>query len=118
MHFQEAKLASIVAVMFGVLLALLGALMIIGLDFSPDAAGSAALVWGGLAIALAGKQIRRTRTLLKRPRWFFAACIFGISSSGGLYKTILTDDSAGTIGMIPMQIIALYALWQACRKEE
>ena len=116
MHVEEAKLISILAVIFGVLLASLGALMLFGLDFSADAYGSAALVWGGLAIVLAGKEVRRTHVLLKRPRWFFAACIFGISSSAGLYKTVLTGDSAGTIGLMPMQVIALYALWQACRR--
>ena len=116
MHVEEAKLVSILAVIFGVLLASLGALMLFGLDFSADAYGSAALVWGGLAIVLAGKEVRRTHVLLKRPRWFFAACMFGISSSAGLYKTVLTGDSAGAIGLVPMQVIALYALWQACRR--
>lgn len=91
-------------------LALLGALMLAGLDFSADAFGSVALVWGGLAIALAGKNIRRNDVLLERPRWFFAACLFGISSSAGLYKTVMSGDAAGTIGMILLQAIALYAL--------
>ncbi len=116
MHVEEVKLVSILAVIFGVLLVLLGALMLFGLGFSADAYGSVALVWGGLAIVLAGKEIRRTHVLLKRPRWFFAACLFGISSSAGLYKTILTGDSAGAIGLIPLQVIALYALWRACRR--
>ena len=101
---------------FGVLLALLGALILFGLEFSADAYGSVALVWGGLAIALAGMNIRRPDVLLERPRWFYAACLFGISSSAGLYKTVLTGDSAGTFGLIPLQAIALYALWRALRR--
>ena len=113
LHIEEAKLASVLAMIFGALLSLLGALMIFGLSFSADAYGSVGLIWGGIAILLAGKAIRRTRVFLKRPRWFFAASLFGISSSAGLYKTILTDDTAGTIGLIPLQVLALYALWRA-----
>ena len=116
MHVEEVRLVSVLAMLFGVLLALFGALMLFGLGFSADAYGSVALVWVGLAIVLAGKEIRRTHVLLNRPRWFFAACLFGIASSAGLYKTILTGDSAGTIGLIPLQAIALYALWRACRR--
>ncbi len=116
MYVVEVKLARAIATIFGALLALLGALMAFGLDFSADAYGSIALVWGGLAIALAGKNIRRSDVLLERPRWFYAACLFGISSSAGLYKTILTSDSAGTIALIPLQAIALYALWRTFRR--
>jgi hypothetical protein len=116
LHTEESKLASVLAMIFGALLAMLGALMIFELGFSANAYGSAGLVWGGIAILLAGKAIRRTRVLLIRPRWFFAASLFGISSSAGLYKTILTGDTAGTIGLIPLQSFALYALWRACRQ--
>ena len=116
MHIEEAKLASVLAMIFGALLAMLGAMMIFGLDFSADAFGSAALVWSGIAFMYSGRAIRRNRVFLKRPRWFFAAYLCGIASSAGLYKTILTGDTAGAIGMVPLQAIALYALWQASRQ--
>lgn len=114
MHVEEAKVASAIAMIFGALTALLGALMMFESSFAADAYGSAGLIWGGIAILLAGKTIRRTRVFLKRPRWFFAASLFGISSGAGLYKTILTGDTAGTLGLIPLQAFALYALWRAC----
>ena len=116
MDVEQAKLVSILAVISGGLVSLLGILMLFGLDFSTDAYGSVALVWTGLAFSLAGRKIRRTGVLLERPRWFFAACLFGIASSAGLYKTVLTDDLAGAIGMVPLQLIALYALWRSLRQ--
>ena len=116
MFVVEVGLARAIAILFGALLALLGAVMVFGLDFSADAYGSIALVWTGLAIALAGRNIRRSDVLLERPRSFFAACVFGISSSAGLYKTILTGDTVGAIGLIPLQAIALYALWRTFRR--
>ncbi len=116
MYVAEVKLVRVIAIIFGLLLALLGALMLFGLEFSADAYGSVALVWGGLAIALAGRNIRRSDVLLERPRWFYAACLFGISSSAGLYKTVLTGDLTGAIALAPLQAIALYALWQTIRR--
>ena len=95
---------------------LLGAILLYELDFAADAFGSVGLTWGGMAFVVAGRQIRRTHTLLQRPRWFYAACLFGILSSAGLYKTVMTDDSVGAIGMIVLQLIALFALWRACRR--
>ncbi len=114
LHTEEAKLASVLTLLFGGLVAFIGALMIFELSADPDAYGSIGLIWGGLAIMFAGKAIRRNRVYMKMPRLLFAAFLFGLSSSAGLYKVILTSDIAATVGLIPMQIFALYALWLSC----
>jgi hypothetical protein len=40
--------------------------------------------------------------------------MFGISSSAGLYRSISMSDIAAVVGLIPMQVFALYALWRSC----
>lgn len=116
LHTEEAKLASVLTMFVGCLLTIMGALMIFELRDDPAAYGSVGLIWGGLAIVFAGMAIRRNRVFVNRPRWFFAAFLFGISSSAGLYKSVSASDVGAIVGLIPMQMIALYALWISCWK--
>ena len=114
LHTEEARLVSVLTMLFGGLLAFIGALMIFELSSDADVSGSVGLTWGGLAMVFAGKAIRKNRVFVKNPRWFLAAFLFGISSSAGLYKTISTNDIAAIVGLIPLQVFALYALWRSC----
>jgi ABC-type uncharacterized transport system permease subunit len=114
LHTEEAKLTSVLAMLFGGLLAFIGALMIFELSPDADVSGSVGLTWGGLAMVFAGKAIRKNRVVVKNPRWFLAAFLFGISSSAGLYRSISMSDIAAVVGLIPMQVFALYALWRSC----
>lgn len=115
LHPEEAKLASVLVCFFGVLIILMGGMMWFGLaNYSGvDRSGAATLVWFGLATVIHGAAIRRVRQLMRKPRWTCVAFFLGIVSFAGLYHSIWERDVVAAIGMLPMQLFALFALWHS-----
>lgn len=119
MHPEEAKLASGLLSFFGVIVALMGAIMWLNLirDSEVDASGAATQVWFGFAVVVHGMSIKKTRKLMPKPRWTYVAFLLGIISMYGLHHSILEDDVVAVLFLIPMQVLALLALWHSSWKQ-
>ena len=78
---------------------LLGAIMFYELRDDPNIvlSGSVALIWGGLAIVVAGFAVRRNQLLMLGPRWMYAAFLFGIISSAAM---IPDGDTIGRLACL------------------
>ena len=115
LHPEEAKLASALVSLFGLLVTIMGGIMWFGLasDSTVDRSGAAAMVWFGLALVVHGTAIRRNRKLMKKPRWTYTAFLFGIVSFASLHHSIWDRDVVAAVLLIPMQIFALFALWHS-----
>ena len=82
-------------------------------DSAVDRSGAAALVWFGLAAVVHGTAIHRVRRLMRKPRGTYAAFLCGIISFASLHHSIWEGDVVAAIGLLPMQLFALFALWHS-----
>ena len=81
LHPEEAKLVSAIAVFFGALLVFMAVLMLstAGYENARDAAPALMLLWAGLVIVAAGRNIKRTLVLFYKPRLFLiSTCVRAI----------------------------------------
>ncbi len=114
-HPEEAKLTSVLVMVFGALFVLMGTLMLTtaGYETWKAASSSLAMLWGGIVIIAAGRTIRKTQVLFTKPRWFAFAFFWGVMSVIGLFTGVTQNDGSKIAIFAVLQVSAVYILWRA-----
>ena len=114
---ENARLAGVLIMVFGALVAALGSVMLIGSAYEnfKDAAGTLTLVWGGVVIMIAGRAIRKNTFVKNKSRWFLAGSLFGVVSIYGVFVGISQSDLVKIALFVVMQGFSIYAIWRGSK---